>query len=67
MRVAGPEDEENEMVTLRERIDGESSEMNIGHAIGILGVRGTQLQNEVYSRTARPSFQGCEGLGDYEA
>ena len=55
------------MVSLRERIDGESGEMNIGHAIGILGVRGTQLQNEVYSRTARPSFQGCEGLGDYEA
>ena len=39
MSVMGPEDEENEMASLRDRIDGEPGAMNIGHAIGILDVR----------------------------
>lgn len=39
MRVVGPEDEENKMASLRDRIDGEPGARNIGHAIGILDVR----------------------------
>ena len=39
MSVVGPEDEENEMTSLRDRMDGEPGAMNIGHAIGIPDVR----------------------------
>ena len=38
MCLAGPEDAENEIVSLRHRIDGESGAMNIGHTPGILGM-----------------------------
>jgi threonyl-tRNA synthetase len=57
MCVVGPRDEENETVSLRDRIDGDLGAMNVGQALA-------HLQNEVTARTVRQSFRGSAGFGD---
>ena len=57
MFVVGPRDAENEMVSVRDRIEGDQGAMKIDQAIAM-------LHEEIRERRVRQSFSSSAGLGD---
>ena len=60
MCVVGPRDQENETVSLRDRIDGDLGAMKIDKALA-------HLKAEIDGKVVRQSFQGSAGFGDRSA
>ena len=57
MLIVGPRDQENETVSLRDRIDGDIGALKVDAAI-------VRLQDEIAARTVRQTFGGNAGLGE---
>ncbi|MCH7727946.1 MAG: threonine--tRNA ligase [Planctomycetes bacterium] len=57
MLIVGPRDQENETVSVRDRIDGDIGALKVDAAI-------VRLQDEIAARTVRQTFGGNAGLGE---